>query len=109
MLKLKDVKKTKKKALKRPSKKKKILPKKKTTAEDSRPTSEVKARYRCRVKEEREKAGIMKQVDLARQIGVRRQFIFQLEEGEIFLSSPMALILCEIFGCKMDDLYEEIN
>jgi len=112
MLKLKDVKKGKKKrALKRPDKKRtrRVTGQRQGVSIDSRPTTEVKERYRSRVREEREKAGIMKQVDLARMVGVRRQFIHQLEEQQTFLSSPMALILSEIFGCSLDDLYEKVN
>lgn len=110
---MKDVaakKRKKKRTLKRPDKKKtKITGPRQGVSTDTRPTTEVKERYRSRVREEREKAGIMKQVDLARMVGVRRQFIHQLEEQRIFLSSPMALILSEIFGCSLDDLYEKVN
>lgn len=41
---------------------------------------------------------------LAQQIGVRRQTLFQYEQGEAWPSVPVLLALAEVFSCSTDAL-----
>lgn len=66
----------------------------------------VAHRYRNRVRECRLKAMIAKQEQLATMSGISRTIISALENDRLFLSSAYALILAEVLGCTLDDLYE---
>jgi len=69
-------------------------------------TDQVKRNYRTRVLECRMKSGIPKQKDLAERTGIPASIVSDLESGKLFLSSPYALRICEVCGCKIDDLFE---
>ena len=63
-------------------------------------------RYRNRVLQCRLAAGIGKQKDLAERTGIHRSTINALEQNELFLSSHYALLIAEVLGCTLDDLFE---
>ena len=69
-------------------------------------TEQIKRNYRTRVLECRLKAGIPKQKELALRTGIPSSIVSDLESGRQFLSSPYALKICEVCGCKLDDLFE---
>jgi DNA-binding XRE family transcriptional regulator len=52
---------------------------------------------------------IAKQENLARMTGISRSTINAIENNRIFLSAPYALLIAEVLGCKIDDLYEKRN
>ena len=61
--------------------------------------------YRNRVLECRLRAMVRTQQDLARRTGINRTTISALERNRIFLSSYHALVIAEVLGCSLDDLY----
>lgn len=66
----------------------------------------VRRRYRNRVRECRLGAMVAKQDELAKLTGIGRTTISALENNRLFLSAPYALIIAEVLGCSLDDLYE---
>jgi DNA-binding XRE family transcriptional regulator len=66
----------------------------------------VARQYRNRVRECRLKAMVARQEELARMTGIGRTTISALENNRLFLSAPYALIIAEVLGCSLDDLYE---
>jgi transcriptional regulator with XRE-family HTH domain len=55
------------------------------------------------------RALIARQGDLATRTGISRSTMNALENNRLFLSSPYALRIAEILGCRLDDLYEKRN
>lgn len=66
-------------------------------------------RYRNRVRECRLQAMVSKQETLAQETGISRSTISALENNKLFLSSPYALLIAEVLGCALGDLYEEVS
>jgi DNA-binding XRE family transcriptional regulator len=71
--------------------------------------SKITAEYRNRVRECRLKALIPKQEVLSKKTGIPRSTINALENNKLFLSSQYALIIRDVLGCSLDDLYEKKN
>jgi len=69
--------------------------------------SKAARQYRNRVRDCRLRALIAKQEDLADRTGISRTTINALENNRLFLSSAYALLIAEVLGCKLDDLYEK--
>ena len=67
----------------------------------------VRSRYRNRVRERRLMATVATQDELARMTRIGRTTISALENNRLFLSSPYALIIAEALGCTLDDLFEK--
>lgn len=68
---------------------------------------EIKARCRNRLRKCRLRAEISSQGELARRTSIDRTTISALENNRLFLSIHYALLLKEVLGCSLDDLYEE--
>ena len=69
--------------------------------------SEVRSRYRNRVRECRLRGLIVSEAELARRTGIERTSISALENNRRFLSIEHALLIKEILGCSLDDLYDQ--
>ncbi|MFW5746779.1 MAG: helix-turn-helix transcriptional regulator [Nanoarchaeota archaeon] len=48
----------------------------------------------------------MTQEDLAKKASVSRQTIISIENGKYTPSLPLSLMLAEIFGCSVEDLFD---
>lgn len=60
----------------------------------------------CHVKQYRQAKG-WSQEELAEQIDVRRQAIYDIESGRYLPNTAIALRLARIFGCRVEDLFME--
>lgn len=60
------------------------------------------------IKEYREKSS-MKQIELAKQVGVRRETIVHLENGKYNPSLKLAMDIAEVFGTTVEELFEFIE
>jgi len=60
----------------------------------------------CRVKEFRLKKG-WSQVELAANIDIRRQAVYDIESGRYLPNTAIALKLARVFGCRVEDLFVE--
>ncbi|HBA05071.1 MAG TPA: transcriptional regulator [Clostridium sp.] len=60
------------------------------------------------IKEYREKSS-MKQSELAKQVGVRRETIVHLENGKYNPSLKLAMDIAEVFGTTVEELFEFIE
>lgn len=69
---------------------------------------EVRARYRNRLRECRLRGLIINEAELARRTGIERTTISALENNHRFLSIEQALLIREVLGCSLDDLYEKV-
>ena len=69
--------------------------------------SKAARQYRNRVRECRLQALVAHQDDLANMTGISRSTINALENNRLFLSSAYALLIAEVLGCKLDELYEK--
>ncbi len=69
---------------------------------------DVRARYRNRLRECRLRGLIVSEMELARRTGIERTVISALENNRRFLSIEHALLIREVLGCALDDLYEEV-
>jgi len=69
----------------------------------------VKKQYVNRVRECRLLAMIPKQEDLSKLTGISRGIINALENNRLFLSSYYALLISEVLGCRLEELYERKN
>ena len=58
------------------------------------------------VREHRYRAGEMTQKELADRAGVSRQSIIAVEQGKFRPSVELALRLAEVFGVRVEDLFE---
>lgn len=70
--------------------------------------SEVRARYRNRVRECRLRGLIISEAELSRRTGIERTTLSALENNRRFLSIEYALVIREVLGCSLDDLYEQV-
>jgi len=70
--------------------------------------SEVRSRYRNRLRECRLKGLIISEAELARRTGIERTIISALENNHRFLCIEHALLIKEVLGCSLDDLYEPV-
>jgi len=70
--------------------------------------SEVRSRYRNRLRECRLKGLIISEAELARRTGIERTIISALENNRRFLCIEHALLIREVLGCPLDDLYEPV-
>jgi len=70
--------------------------------------SEVRTRYRNRLRECRLRGLIISEAELARRTGIERTTISTLENNRRFLSIEQALLIREVLGCSLDDLYEPV-
>ena len=46
------------------------------------------------------------QADLARELAVSRQTVISLEKGKYDPSLPLAFRIAEVFGCRIEDVFE---
>lgn len=60
----------------------------------------------CRVKQYRQKAGLS-QCQLASNIGVKRQAVYDIESGRYLPNTSIALRLAKYFSCRVEDLFWE--
>lgn len=65
----------------------------------------VRRRYRNDVQMKRLRAGYKTQKEFAREVGICSSVLCEIECNKRFLSSPIALRICEVLECKMDDLF----
>jgi transcriptional regulator with XRE-family HTH domain len=70
--------------------------------------SEVRTRYRNQVRECRLRGLITSEAELARRTGIERTTLSALENNRRFLSIEHALLIKEVLGCALDELYERI-
>jgi len=70
--------------------------------------SEVHARYCNRLRACRLRGLIISEAELARRTGIERTTISALENNRRFLSIEQALLIREVLGCSLDDLYEPV-
>jgi len=70
--------------------------------------SEVRSRYRNRLRECRLRGLIISEAELARRTGIERTIISALENNRRFLCIEHALLIREVLGCTLDELYEQI-
>ena len=68
--------------------------------------SEVRARYCNRLRQCRLRGLIISEAELARRTGIERTTISALENNRRFLSIEQALLIREVLGCSLDDLYQ---
>ena len=71
--------------------------------------TKIARRYRNRVRECRLLAMIARQEELSRRTGISRTILSALENNHLFLSAPYALLITEVLGCRLDDLYERTD
>ena len=64
--------------------------------------------FKTHIKEYRVKSD-MKQDELAQIVGVRRETIGNVENGRYNPSLKLALDIAKTFGCRVEDLFEEVH
>jgi DNA-binding XRE family transcriptional regulator len=67
---------------------------------------EIRTRYRNRLRECRLRALIISEAELSRRTGIQRTTLSALENNRRFLPIEHALLIKEVLGCNLDDLYE---
>ena len=70
--------------------------------------AEMRSRYRNRVRECRLRALIISEAELSRRTGIERTTLSALENNRRFLCIEHALLLKEVLGCSLDDLYNRV-
>lgn len=70
--------------------------------------SEIRSRYRNRVRQCRLRGLIISEAELSRRTGIERTTLSALENNRRFLCIEHALLIKEVLGCTLDDLYETI-
>ena len=80
----------------------------KSTSRKSLIRSEARARYCNRLRQCRLRGLIISEAELARRTGIERTTISALENNRRFLSIEQALLIREVLGCSLDDLYEPV-
>ena len=70
--------------------------------------AEMRSRYQNRVRECRLRGLIISEAELSRRTGIERTTISALENNRRFLSAEHALLIKEVLGCSLDDLYEKV-
>lgn len=71
--------------------------------------SELRSRYRNRLRECRLRGLIISEAELARRTGIERTTLSALENNRRFLGIEHALLIKEVVGCSLDDLYEQVH
>ena len=67
--------------------------------------AEIKSRYQNRVRECRLRGLIISEAELSRRTGIERTTLSALENNRRFLCIEHALLIKEVLGCSLDDLY----
>ena len=70
--------------------------------------SEMRSRYRNRVRECRLRGLIISEAELSRRTGIERTTLSALENNRRFLCIEHALLIKEVLGCSLDALYDRI-
>lgn len=70
--------------------------------------SEIRLRYRNRLRECRLRGLIISEAELARRTGIQRTSVSALENNRRFLAIEHALLIKEVLGCTLDELYEPV-
>ena len=70
--------------------------------------SEMRARYRNRVRQCRLRGLIISEAELGRRTGIERTTLSALENNRRFLCIEHALLIREVLGCSLDDLYDRV-
>ncbi len=70
--------------------------------------SEIRLRYRNRLRECRLRGLIISEAELARRTGIQRTSVSALENNRRFLCIEHALLIREVLGCSLDDLYDRV-
>jgi transcriptional regulator with XRE-family HTH domain len=70
--------------------------------------SEIRTRYRNRLRECRLRGLIISEAELARRTGIQRTTLSALENNRRFLPIEHALLIREVLGCTLDELYERV-
>jgi transcriptional regulator with XRE-family HTH domain len=68
--------------------------------------SEMRSRYCNRVRECRLRGLIISEAELGRRTGIERTTLSALENNRRFLCIEHALLIKEVLGCSLDDLYD---
>ncbi len=69
----------------------------------------VHRRYKNRLRECRLRALVISEAELSRRTGIERTTLSALENNRRFLSIEYALLVKEVLGCPLDDLYELVE
>ncbi len=69
--------------------------------------SEMRSRYYNRVRECRLRGLIISEAELGRRTGIERTTLSALENNRRFLCIEHALLIKEVLGCSLDDLYDK--
>ncbi len=67
---------------------------------------DIDDRIVCRVKHYRQAAG-WSQAQLAEQVGIKRQAVYDIEAGRYLPNTAVALKLARCFGCRVEDLFAD--
>ena len=70
---------------------------------------EIRARYQNRVRECRLRGLIISEAELSRRTGIERTALSALENNRRFLCIEHALLIREVLGCSLDDLYNRVQ
>lgn len=70
--------------------------------------SEIRLRYRNRLRECRLRGLIISEAELSRRTGIQRTTLSALENNRRFLPIEHALLIKEVLGCTLDELYEQV-
>ena len=68
--------------------------------------AEMRSRYCNRVRECRLRGLIISEAELSRRTGIERTTLSALENNRRFLCIEHALLIREVLGCSLDDLYD---
>jgi transcriptional regulator with XRE-family HTH domain len=71
--------------------------------------SEMHSRYQNRVRQCRLRGLIISEAELSRRTGIERTTLSALENNRRFLCIEHALLIREVLGCSLDDLYDRIQ
>ena len=71
--------------------------------------AEMRSRYHNRVRECRLRGLIISEAGLSRRTGIERTTLSALENNRRFLCIEHALLIREVLGCSLDDLYERVQ
>jgi transcriptional regulator with XRE-family HTH domain len=71
--------------------------------------AEMRSRYRNMVRECRLRGLIISEAELSRRTGIERTTLSALENNRRFLCIEHALLIREVLGCSLDDLYQRVQ
>ena len=71
--------------------------------------AEMRSRYRNQVRECRLRGLIISEAELSRRTGIERTTLSALENNRRFLCIEHALLIREVLGCSLDDLYQRVQ